>query len=547
MRADVVKMYKDVHTWVGIFSGLCLLIAFYAGAITMFEGPLKQWASPPPELAAPVALSDTQALVDATLATNPDAARGYTIHVETGPDTPARMSWVVWPEGRTRGAPSFTYYSSFDEAGALQIAQDETSEVAEFVDILHRQVGLPFNAHISNIVMGVVAMLYAVAIVSGLIVLLPSLVKDLFELRMGKNLKRMWLDTHNVLGLFSRPFHIIMAVTALGFAFHDQVYDIQNKTIWDGRLGEMFEVGTPVHHADILEGQAFLPADQMLARVNAQVPEYQVKRLNYHFNRDNTVEVMVDGERDGYAHRGPDYGIMAVHAYTGDIMSPEYLPGHQGAYDAAVTSFFALHFGNFGGAPVRWSYVVLGFAGAFLFYTGNLLWIESRRKRARKSNPDVTQPIKTKLIGGLTTGVTFGCISGISITVAAAKILPGLVSDVAAAHHWIYYLIFAGAVAWGMTRGTARGAFELQILTVVAMLCIPAVSLLSALLPGFGWNHGGHTLLVDACALFGAGLFAYTAWLTWLRSRRAPEDSIWYVDTKAGHAATAGIAGVPGE
>lgn len=311
MRADVVKMYKDVHTWVGIFSGLCLLIAFYAGAITMFEGPLKQWASPPPELAAPVALSDTQALVDATLATNPDAARGYTIHVETGPDTPARMSWVVWPEGRTRGAPSFTYYSSFDEAGALQIAQDETSEVAEFVDILHRQVGLPFNAHISNIVMGVVAMLYAVAIVSGLIVLLPSLVKDLFELRMGKNLKRMWLDTHNVLGLFSLPFHIIMALTALGFAFHDQVYDIQNKTIWDGRLGEMFEVGTPVHHADILEGQAFLPADQMVARVNAQVPEYQVKRLNYHFNRDNTVEVMVDGERDGYAHRGPDYGIMA--------------------------------------------------------------------------------------------------------------------------------------------------------------------------------------------------------------------------------------------
>ena len=138
-------------------------------------------------------------------------------------------------------------------------------------------------------------------------------------------------------------------------SFHDQVYDVQNQTVWEGRLGEMFEVGTPEHHADILEGQSFLPADAMVARISEQVPDYQIKRLNYRFNRDNTVEVMVDGERTGYAHRGPDYGIMAVHAYTGEIMSPEYLPGHQGAYDSTVTSFFALHFGNFGGAPVRWS------------------------------------------------------------------------------------------------------------------------------------------------------------------------------------------------
>ncbi len=50
IRADIVKMYKDVHTWVGIVSGRALFIAFYAGAITMFEGQLKRWASPPPAL-----------------------------------------------------------------------------------------------------------------------------------------------------------------------------------------------------------------------------------------------------------------------------------------------------------------------------------------------------------------------------------------------------------------------------------------------------------------------------------------------------------------
>ena len=42
IRTDIVKMYKDIHTWVGIVSGLCLFIAFYAGALTMFEGPIQR-------------------------------------------------------------------------------------------------------------------------------------------------------------------------------------------------------------------------------------------------------------------------------------------------------------------------------------------------------------------------------------------------------------------------------------------------------------------------------------------------------------------------
>jgi uncharacterized iron-regulated membrane protein len=59
IRTDIVKMYRDVHGWVGIISGLCLFIAFYAGALTMFEGPLQRWASPPPLLAAPPSLERT--------------------------------------------------------------------------------------------------------------------------------------------------------------------------------------------------------------------------------------------------------------------------------------------------------------------------------------------------------------------------------------------------------------------------------------------------------------------------------------------------------
>ncbi|MFT9061108.1 MAG: PepSY-associated TM helix domain-containing protein, partial [Acetobacter orientalis] len=53
LRADLVQMYRDVHSWVGIIAGLFLFVAFYAGAITMLEEPLQQWASRPDVLPPP--------------------------------------------------------------------------------------------------------------------------------------------------------------------------------------------------------------------------------------------------------------------------------------------------------------------------------------------------------------------------------------------------------------------------------------------------------------------------------------------------------------
>lgn len=530
IRADIVKMYKDVHTWVGIVSGLALFIAFYAGAITMFEGPLKRWASPPPALAAPVPLDQTAELVSKTIAKYPYAGKGYTIHVETGPDRPARMSWTVWPEGRSRGAPQETWYSAIDAEGNLEVGKDTTSQVAQFVDVLHQQVGLPFDHEIAMPIMGVVSLLYAIALISGVIVFLPGFAKDIFALRIGKNLKRMWLDVHNVLGIFSLPFHIIMALTAIVFAFHDQFYGLQDKVAYNGRLRAMFEANEPEHHVRPEAGRTFLSPDLLIERLGEQAPGFQVKDIRYIYQPDGTVETTVNGEDPRYGHRGPDFGIAAVNAYTGDIMSTEYLPGRQGPIIATVTGFFALHFGNFGGASVRWGYFALGLTGAFLFYSGNLLWIESRRKKAQKSEPETAQPLKTKVLGALTVGVSLGCIAGISLTIAAAKILPFWGADPGIWHTWIYYAAFLAAVGWAFLRGVARSAVELQIVAALCTLAIPAASLLSVLLPGFGWNHEGYAVWTDIAASAGVCGLLYAAKRTGRRVQSAPIDSIWYAN-----------------
>lgn len=516
IRSDIVRMYKEVHGWVGIISGLALFIAFYAGAITMFEVPLQRWASAPPALAPAPSLARTPELVAQVVNAHPEAAESHDIHVVLGPEQPARLTWEG---GGGEHKPGTIHYASLDARGGLQVVDQGPSQVAELIDVLHQQVGLPFDHEISMPIMGVIALLYGVALISGTIVLLPSLVKDMFAVRIGKNVKRMWLDIHNVLGLFSLPFHIIMALSAVVFAFHDQFYDSQALAT-PARIEER---GAP---APKMSGKRpVLPPSAVVAQLAKEVPGFAPITLSYQ-NGPRGASIRVQGRDPRYAMRGADFGIAVIDPYSGAIKSVDYLPGKQGLGFATLSSFFGLHFGNYGGAPVRWGYFLLGLGGAALFYTGNLLWVESRRKRERKSGA-ISQTAATRILAGLTVGVSLGCVTGISTTIAAAKFLPWLGLPPAAWHSPIYYTVFLIMTAWSLVRGGARAGGELLVVTVIAYLAIPAASLLGRL--GLGWHHGGADWLVDLTAASGAVGAALMAKHAFRRAGMRPSDSVWSV------------------
>ncbi|MEG0186136.1 MAG: PepSY-associated TM helix domain-containing protein, partial [Stenotrophomonas sp.] len=443
IRSDIIKVYKDVHIWIGIVSGLMLFIAFYAGSVTMFEKPLERWATPPSTLSPAPSLQQADALVAAVLAEHPKAASRYFVSVRPHADQPARVYWQERAPGQ--GRRQFTEYgASFAADGSLQVAQTRKAPVAQLVDTLHQLVGLPFPDKIARPIMGAVAMAYAVALVSGLIVLLITLSKDVFALRIGKNIKRMWLDAHNALGLFSLPFHIVIALTSVVFAFHDQFYDAQGAVVYPQGIEWSEE------HAEVPGGAAVLPAAELLRRVEQQLPGFEVQSFGFQ-NKDGHVEATVTGLDIRHGTRARVYASTHLDPYSGEVDAHD-LPGHMDGWNGAVNAFFALHFGSFGGNPVRWLYLLMGLAGAALFFTGNLLWVESRRRK-RKGTETPVQKRSARVLACLTVGVSLGCVAGISASIAATKWLPSLVADLKAWHTGIYYAVFVAAIAWAFLRG----------------------------------------------------------------------------------------------
>ncbi|SEL22791.1 Uncharacterized iron-regulated membrane protein [Roseateles sp. YR242] len=531
MRADVIRLYKSVHTWTGIVAGMALFIAFYAGALSVFKIPIARWASPPSPGVETVALADAPALINATLRQRPQAAKDFHLYIEPGEHVPARMGWSERPPGPP-GEDHDDSHARHFSATLLRIQSESPSALPDFIDTLHRVVGLPTDTDNHRRLMGVIAALYAVALVSGLIVLLPTLVKDFFALRLGKNLKRMWLDAHNVVGLMSLPFHIVMALTAVVFAFHDDIYDIQDKLFHHGRLNAVWagpaaaKAAAPPPPRDV---STMLPPAQLLAQVHTLAPDFQPRAMQYLQVTGPKPSVRVWGMDARDIARSSRGGFVALDPYTGRVQNQDLLPGHQSATAATLTSFFTLHFATFGGDTVRWIYFVLGLAGAFLFYSGNLLWVESRRKSLRRGQPAPVQARSTAIMAALTVGVCLGSVIGISATIVSAKALYGVVDHLPAWHMGAYYACFFGSIAWALWAGAGRAGVHLLRAASLTTLAIPLSSLVAAFWPSpTRWVHTSLAALgVDLVALVGAAIWWWLARVTARRVRHGRTDSVW--------------------
>ncbi|MGE4340604.1 MAG: PepSY-associated TM helix domain-containing protein [Pigmentiphaga sp.] len=529
IRADIVKLYKTVHTWTGITCGFALFIAFYAGALTMFQEPIARWASPPAVGVAAVPLDDAPRLLELVAAAHPEARKdGIKLHLRGHENEFARVSWEE-DEPHEPGQPHghVHWWATLNPDGTLSAKQEEPSELAEFINDIHMRVGIPRPW--GSYLMGVISLLYGVALIAGVITLLPSLVKDLFALRVGKNLKRMWLDAHNVVGITALPFHIAIAFTSVALSLAAPLWSVQEAVIFGGkqailddRDNEQFRPPKPIGEAGVM-----MPPAQLLQHLKVQVPDFEPRFMVFRNFGDKAASVRVPGAERGYVGDTHQGGLM-LSAVTGELLKDSTRPSRQNADRRVAETFYGLHNGQYEGVTMTWAYFFLGLSGAWLFYSGNLLWIETRRKKARKGG-EVEQSRSTRLLGNATVGVCLGCVAGISLTIVAAKWLHGRVADLNHWHELVYFGVFLGSIAWAFAWGAARSAVHLLWLCAAATMAIPLTTLLAALFPALGmWAHdSAATIGVDVVAFISALCFAWMARATAQRVKLGPVDSVW--------------------
>ncbi|MBU8977213.1 PepSY domain-containing protein [Lysobacter sp. MMG2] len=517
ISSNTLRTFTTLHTWVGLVAGFALFVAFYAGAITIFHHDLQAWQSPHGVNAKAQTLDDAQRLLDETLERHPES-RKHVGMVFPGEEYPITATYWQDAKGAWR-------YATTEHPEGLN--EMPGGALSELVNALHYSLGIPVAG---TYLMGIVSLLYGLALISGVIIHLPKLVEDLFALRPGRNLKRMWQDAHNVIGVLSLPMHIMFAVTGAMLCLAMIAMFALNPLIYRGQL--MSALGPAMDTAPVVApanreqalGSLAMWRERSIAIANEQgVASFEPAYLKLSNVGDANATIEITGASPGSL--GP-LGAVAMNANTGAKLATQ-LPGQRDANHATLSSAYALHFGEYGNHWVQWLYFLLGLGGAFLFYSGNLLWIESRRKRRQAE-----QGRAQLWMARATVGVCIGVCVAISVAFIATQLLQ---APAFAAVELGFGVNFACFVAWGLCalwaalRPPIRAAQELLWAAAVTTALIPVAH--GAVTGAWWWASAaaGQWALfaIDAGAIAMAVGFAWLARVTARRMREGEANSVW--------------------
>jgi uncharacterized iron-regulated membrane protein len=514
LKSTTLRNFTTVHSWVGLVAGFALFVAFYAGAITVFQQPLQQWSTPHAIDADAGSLDDAQRLLDGVLARHPEA-RDHLGMLFPGPESPQPVAY--WQD--SHGTWQYASLDHLDGSPTRPLAA-----LPELVNELHFSLGIPL---IGTWLMGIVSLLYGVAPVTGLVIHLPRLTKDLFALRAGPNLKRFWQDAHNVIGVLSLPFHIMFAITGAVLCLLFVLMLALNPLIYGGKLmaasGAAMDTAPMIAKADV--ARPMTPLSQWYARSielarAGGIDDFEPAYLKLAHAGDAHAVVEITGAS---AHALGTMSAVALDATSGAALATQ-LPGQRDTNHATLAVVYGLHYGDYGNLAVRWLYFLLGLGGAFLFYSGNLLWIESRRKR-RQAEQGRAQINMARA----TVGICLGFCVAISVAFVAAQLLPAVRVNIDAGVRWSCFVSWALCALWASRRQPISAARELLWLAAIVTAIVPIAHGLVT-----GWwlwrsaaaSHGA-LFAIDAVAVALAFAFAGLARAAGRRACNGNANSVW--------------------
>ncbi|HEY0230814.1 MAG TPA: PepSY-associated TM helix domain-containing protein [Dokdonella sp.] len=514
ISSAMLRTFNTVHTWVGLAAGFALFVAFYAGAITVFHHALPLWQSPHLQEGVQ-SLADAQRLLDGVLERHPEA-RTHMGMLFPGSELPHSIAY--WQD-----ASGVWQFATLDDLDGSP--QRPSTELADLVNQLHYSLGLPIAG---TYLMGLVSLLYGVALFSGLLIHWPKLTKDLFALRPGRNLKQFWQDAHNVIGVLSLPFHILFAVTGVVLCLVFVLASALDPLVFDGKLMAALPAAldtAPQKSAANISappGSLALWQARSIEAAHAQgIETFEPAYLKLANAGDANAVVEITGVSSRAL--GPQ-GSIALDAASGELLAVQ-LPGQRDVNHATLASAYALHFGEYGNGVVPWLYFLLGLGGAFLFYSGNLLWIESRRKRRQ-----LQQSRTATNMARATVGLCIGFCVAVSAAFVAAQVFEAIApGQIDAGIRRTCFASWALCMAWAAMRAPAQAARELLWL---AAGVTAAVAIAHGLVSGeWFWSgaaRGPRTAsFVDVIAIAMSIAFAMLARATAYRMRHGDPNSVW--------------------
>jgi uncharacterized iron-regulated membrane protein len=396
------KFLNDVHLWIGLPSGIIVLLICMTGTIYVFNTEIRELSSPElykveqavnaqrlsaDELIAAVS-SETGGQV-ISIKIPADLARSYILTVSM-PEEPTGNTAPSASEKPSTPAPRIQYWVNPYSGKILGSSADKNS-VTDFMQLmfsLHRWllldrieeplIGELPNKKLGSYISGTATILFTLGVITGIIIWFPQKVRNWkqgLKIKWNANWKRVNHDIHNSLGFYSCIFLFMMGITGPQWSFEWYKTGLR-KTLGTYQAPDAPKPELPKSDTSNINGSRSLLLTDYIKSVD-KVLDYKGD-LTITMPADSSEAVLVNKTKTGFfAPVAADK--IYLDQYTSALIKTEIF-SEKPFNERVSNSIKALHVGDVYGKFSKIFYFLACLIATSLPVTGTLIWINKLKK-----------------------------------------------------------------------------------------------------------------------------------------------------------------------
>ena len=397
----VRKLFNDIHMWIGLVTGVIVVVICFSGTIYVYNTEITEKATPhlykveqvPPS----PRLNPEQAIADVESAGNGKV---------TGMFIPAEANktfqyTVRKKDEKGRG----TTFMLNPYTGVITGNSNEKNGTKEFMGkmfSLHRWLLLDkienpifsslTNRELGSLITGWTTILFTLGCITGLIIWFPRKIKNWragLQIKLGANWKRLNHDLHNTLAFYALLFLLLMGLTGPQWSFEWYRNGLQ-KTLGTYKPKEPVKPGENkekkleanlVAQEKVSLTSTGLPVSQLIKKADSVLPyqgDYSIQ-----LPQEAGSPVIISKTKLGFfAPAAADR--LTLDAANGNIIKKEIF-ADKPFNERVAGSIKAIHVGNVYGKFTKLLYFFACLVATTLPITGTLIWVNKLKQKRRRS------------------------------------------------------------------------------------------------------------------------------------------------------------------
>jgi uncharacterized iron-regulated membrane protein len=367
-RAVALRRWFAIHKWTSLICTTFLLLLCLTGLPLIFHHELDNVlgnAVEAPAMPAGTPLASLDKVVEVAKQLHPGLVVQY---VFPDGDDPNLMIVAL---GATPTDRDTSRNVVLDARTAQVLSQPKPREGLMYVLLmLHTEMfaGLP-----GKLFLGAMGLLFVVAIVSGVVLYRPFMRKlDFGTVRTQKSSRVRWLDLHNLLGIVTVTWALVVGATGAINTLSDLVI-----RYWQG--DQMAEMVAPYKGMPPLAMAQLGSLQTAVTAAQRAVPDMRLSFIAYPGTTGSSEHHYAVFMKGTTPITQRLLKPALIDAQTGQLTDSREMPW----YMTALLMSQPLHFGDYGGMPLKIIWALLDVVTIFVLGSGLYLWWARRRSRAR--------------------------------------------------------------------------------------------------------------------------------------------------------------------